>query len=763
MRAASVFADYWGRIATNAAPAVSFRVDPSVSASGRDAYRVVERDGRLVFTGANGRSLLYAVYDFLERHGCGWFWDGDRLPPKGFVDVAATDVREESKYDYRAIRYFAHRGLTRFQAEHWGLADWQREIDWCVKRRLNCLMPRIGMDDVWQKAFPEIVPYPDPAKPVHTGRAGYDNRDLFWSLAYRGELRRALTAYATARGLMVPTDFGTMTHWYSRTPQEFLEAKRPPFLPQATKDYSEPTGLVWDIFQGEWLADYWRLTEAAVAAGYGDGDLLHTIGLGERLCFADRAKNLKLKTDVLGRLFDLVSEKAPRAKVLLAGWDFYAAWSPAEVRAFVPQLDPQRVIVWDYEADAVAGWNPRFLEPQGNFTRWGLVGRVPYTFGIFLAYEQALDIRANYPLIEARQKLVEDDPMCKGYIFWPESSHTDTFLLRYFTANAWKGGRTSAELLPAFCRARYGEQAAAFESLWSRVIPPSALFDWFGNYGSRLVSERLKDEVADPWGRPFQDWLAALEGCERTFAALADVRWTDDFARRDAIDLARTLLDRLVETKRRQLVWSLRAWRDGTLGEPRRLTAALDDFAFLASAMTRLLALHEDYSLADSLDRLNAVHPVANPNFEHVLVDNAVNGYCRSHQYEAAAFWYEPLARDCVVAARAKVAADDRTPIDDAALAAKSEAYHQAMLTRPLVEMRPTAPRTEAAFRALMRELAARLRSLDTEARRNGDDSRREISSTNSPCSPISVSSAAGPASESGAAGEHDKNGKEPK
>ena len=27
-----------------------------------------------------------------------------------------------------ALRYFAHRGLKRFQAEHWSLADWQREI-----------------------------------------------------------------------------------------------------------------------------------------------------------------------------------------------------------------------------------------------------------------------------------------------------------------------------------------------------------------------------------------------------------------------------------------------------------------------------------------------------------------------------------------------------------------------------------------------------------------------------------------------------------
>ena len=704
-----VFRDYWAKIATNPPPAVSFRVDRAVSKSGNDAYSIRERDGALVFTGSNARSVLYAVYDFFGRKGCSWFWDGDRLPPKGAVAVGGTDVREESKFEYRAIRYFAHRGLARFQSEHWGLEDWKKEIDWCLKRRLNCLMPRIGMDDVWQKAFPDIVPYPDPARPVLTGRKGYDNRDLFWPLQYRGELRKALTDYATERGLYVPTDFGTMTHWYARTPQEFLDAKNPPFLPQATRDYSEKTGLVWDIFRGEWLANYWHLTETSLAAGYGGRELLHTIGLGERLCYSDRAKNLKIDEDVMAKLFELAGAKSPQSKILLAGWDFYSTWSPAEVRDFVSGLDPEKVIVWDYEADAVEGWNPRFLEPQGNFTHWGLIGRVPYTFGIFLAYEAALDIRANYPLIEARQKLVENDPMCKGYIFWPESSHTDTFLLRYFTANAWKGGKASTELLPEFCRERYGAQAAAFENVWRRVIPASALLDWGGNYASRLTSATLKDEEADPWGRPLQDWFAALRGCEDTFAALAEMKWTDGFARRDSVDLARTLLDRLLEAKRRQLVWSVNAWRNGILGEQRRFDAVVGDFEFLHAAMTRLLALHEDYSLADSLDRLDATHPVANPNFGHVLVDNAVNGYCRSHQYEAAAFWYEPLARDCAAAVRAKVASGDRaTPIDTKALAAKSEAYHQSLLTRPLAEMRPTAPRTEAAFRTLMRELARR-------------------------------------------------------
>ena len=46
---------------------------------------------------------------------------------------------------------------------------------------------------------------------------------------------------------MAPEDFGTMTHWYSRTPEDFLEKKNPPFLPQATSGYAEKNGLVWDV------------------------------------------------------------------------------------------------------------------------------------------------------------------------------------------------------------------------------------------------------------------------------------------------------------------------------------------------------------------------------------------------------------------------------------------------------------------------------------------------------------------------------------
>ena len=87
-----------------------------------------------------------------------------------------------------------------------------------------------------------------------------------------------------------------MTHWYSRTPEDFLNKVNPPFLPQTTGDYKERNGLVWDIRDDKWVDMYWKLTQTAVDAyGRPGAGLLHTIGLGERLCYTNRADNLKLK------------------------------------------------------------------------------------------------------------------------------------------------------------------------------------------------------------------------------------------------------------------------------------------------------------------------------------------------------------------------------------------------------------------------------------------------------------------------------------
>ncbi|MBN2309961.1 MAG: hypothetical protein JXR94_13385, partial [Candidatus Hydrogenedentes bacterium] len=260
-----------------------------------DAYRIksAKQEGRqfLFLAGGNGRSTLYAVYDFFERRaGCRYFWDGDIIPKQAAIDMARLDIAESPRFAYRGIRYFAHRSLDRFQAEHWGPAQWEREIDWLLKKRLNLFMLRIGMDDVYQKAFPDIVPYPPDDAPLPEAvPRSYDDRTTAWPLRYRGELRKHVLQYARDRGLIHPEDTGTMTHWYSRTPKAFLDAVSPAFMPQSGGAYrGNPTGAVWDIRDDVNLDNYWKLTQAHIDA-YGRPEMFHTIGLAERNVFPDRA------------------------------------------------------------------------------------------------------------------------------------------------------------------------------------------------------------------------------------------------------------------------------------------------------------------------------------------------------------------------------------------------------------------------------------------------------------------------------------------
>ena len=687
--------------------AVTFALDPKVSASGKDAYAIQSVGAGAKVTGSNMRSVWYGLYDLLERRGgCRWFWDVDVVPQKESLDLSGLDVKEEAQFEYRAIRYFAHRGLTRFQAEHWGPDDWRREIDWCLKRRLNVFMLRIGQDDLFQRTFPETCASPDPSKALPGHGKGYDNRSLFWSLEYRGKLRQRLQRYAFDRGLMVPEDFGTMTHWYSRTPEDFLARKNPPFLPQATQGYSERNGLVWDVRDDKWVDEYWRLTQTAVDA-YGQGkdqQLLHTIGLGERNCFTNRSENLALKIACLEKFLARAHRDYPNAKTLLAGWDFYFTWKPDEVRALVARLDPKRDIIWDYEGDSTRDYRPEMMGLGGNnFTQWGVVGKFPYTYSVFLAFESALDVRANYPLIEARQKIVQNDPKCVGYIFWPESSHTDILLLRHFTANAWSREAVPvADVLDEFCHSRYGANAERLKAIWQKVIPMSYMLDWGSNYSYLFTRETLGRSQWNAGKELSLKWGPAVAEAPAVFAALADVDWRGEAMRRDTIDLARTALDRLIIQRTREFVRDYELWRaNKRSGDD--LVARIDVLAALVERMADVLALHTDYSLWESYLRLDAVEKVRNSDFPQVLFENASCSYCQSHQYELARHWYAPRARAFARRVAELVAAGDRK----AELKLLSgEAERLALMKQSLASLKPTLPRTAESYVRVMRALS---------------------------------------------------------
>lgn len=671
------------------------------------ALRSLSWKGRrvLVLAGGRGRSTLYSVYDFFQRRGdCRYFWDGDRVPRGETLDITGLDVREHPRFELRGLRYFAHRSLHRFQAEHWSYEDWCREIDWIAKKRLNFFMLRIGQDDLYQRAFPELVDYPPAEGVLPEAEGGYDDRTLFWPLQYRGELRKKILQYAFDRDLVHPEDCGTMTHWYSRTPKQFLEKVQPDFMPQTTGGYRQPTGLVWDIRQKQNLDNYFKLTDTSVRE-YGRPELFHTIGLAERRCSDDRRVNLELKLYTYRRIARHLQQNYPNARLLIASWDFIMYWEPEEVQKLVAELDPSRAVILDYTSES---------EDEINFfANWGIQGHFPWTFGIFHGYEPNSDIRGDYRQIVKRLSLAAGDESCQGMIFWPELSHSDTFMLDYFTANAWRPlEKTPEEQLKDFCAGRYGpdEKGMEMTSLWEGFFPLIGLSCWqfgrnqpkyrrfreyfFDIFYSPTVFTRCYSRE-DSYNEPIRYYLEQarphLERAGQTLhrlAALSDEARQDVFIFRDAMDIARTTAGRILNLGIYRLDDLFLRWREGEKlgGEIQRLCG---DCERLLELLGELLGQHPDYSLNATMERMRGVHPV-NPAFELALKHNADNGYCRSYIFELVKYLCLPevsflFGEIC----KAVEGAPEDYRSDDSSCEANRTWFMTAFEQKPLCEMKP--------------------------------------------------------------------------
>ena len=678
-----------------------------------DSYRIKsEKKGghwNLLLAGGNARSTMYAVYEFFKSQGCRWFWDGDVVPKTGVVDLSGQDVYEVSQFEWRATRYFAHRGLRRFSAEMWGPEDWKREIDWLLKNRLNLFFFRLGMDDLFQKAFPEYCKYPDASKPIPGQGEGYDNRQLFWPLEYRGKLRKEFTDYAFARGLMIPPDFGTITHWYTRTPEDFLKGAKPEFLPEPARGYAAvDSGKVWDVRQDKWMDAYWKLTEAEIANYGRTPGPLHTIGFSERSLFDNRADNLKMKVETTKRMFDRALKSYPDATILFAGWDFYSTWTPDELKDYWPTLDPKHVVIFDYEANA---YRPEhFNGVNSNFTKWGLIGKFPYVFGTFF-YESGTPIHTDYDLILKRRKFVEGDPMCKGTILWPEASHVDILEQRFFTDNAWKfTDETVDGLIDGFCADRYGRQAKAMAEIWRKVVPMSVKCagssgPWRANYADKILTHLAGDYGLneEPEHHHKKYGWDAFKDAPQVFAELAKLDWRDGFVRRDTIDLARTVADRLMLEAICDTQWGWYGWQTKKPGDTAKSVLHEADLILkLADLLGRVLSLHADFSLWETYKATDAIERIKLAGFDRVLLENAVNSYCLSHQAEPAIHLYPKMLAAWRDELAAKLAAGDRKAH---LKGAGVKALFKPFWKNDLRAVRPTLPRTEENYRETMREL----------------------------------------------------------
>lgn len=600
---------------------------------GTDSYCIKSFtvDGRkiLLLAGGRGRSTIYAVYDYFERYaGCHYFWDGDCIPHMDSLPMENICVNEEPHFRYRGLRYFAHRGLKRFQAEHWSLEDWKREIDWMMKKRLNFFMLRIGMDDVWQRAFPEAVSYPDGFTKI-TEYDHYDDRSDFWTPEYRGKLRESILEYARMLDLDYPTDCGTMTHWYSRTPQEFIDKVNPAFVTDNSYGKSDKTGMVMDFRRPENMDRYMKLTKTMVETMEKRSDLFHSIGLGERKLFPEEPKkDFYMKLFAYRLITENLRREYPNSMLMLASWDFIYRWDPEDVKALLNELDPERTLILDYTSD--------ICDPEQSFLNWGLVNKFPWIFGFLHAYESENDLMGNYARCDERLKVAAEDPYCKGMIFWPELSHSDALILEYLSANAWSPlEKNIQQLIQDFCRNRYGRLANQMNDCWQQMLPLIETRDWSNiartQYWIKDTTNCAKGLVADDAAyRSFYEsnrieFLPILENAVCAVEGLARLEsFDDEFILRDTIDLTRTAIGPMLNMLFGKAVLE----RDSI-----DLSGIEKVYLGLWHNLAELLSLNNDFSMYHTLQELKKTAPT-NPDFEITLKHNICNSYCKQAAYE---------------------------------------------------------------------------------------------------------------------------------
>lgn len=609
----------------------------------------------LLLQGGLGRSTLYAVYAYFNHSGCAWFWDGDVVPKKSMDELWGKDIDilEKSRFQYRGLRYFAHRGCKRFQAEMWGFEDWKKEIDYLVKRKLNLFMLRIGQDDLFQKAFPDAVPYPTEdtmdklCEQDEFIKGGFFDRRLFWPLKYRGELRKKVLAYAFDRGLIHPEDCGTMTHWYSLTPIDFIENKKPTFFSDDS-DY-HTTGSVWDIREQSNFENYMALTTTHISE-YGKAEVFHTIGFAERLYSDDREKNLEMKKYMYDRYLQRLKEEYPTCPVFIASWDLWRTYKGDEVERLVSTLDKNQCIILDYTSDSLH---------TNNFTNWNIIGKFPYTFGIFHGYACDNDCLGYYSVTEERMTIAKNDSQCKGMIFWPELSHSDTLMQEFFVENAWAEEVVSVDkVIEKMCANRYEEYAEDMCKVWKLALPVISLAHWSmrpePNGNPEYYYLDLKDRFI-PWvlkgesEKTFLDGMdmekaknatASAKECFVLLNKLSNSIDKNEFMRRDIVDIARTLVGRYVNILLTlQGIAIVEYRKTGTNKE--KIVLYMQEAQKGLELLKQVLSTHEDFSLYHTLTELNRTEKVYE-GFEETLKNNTINWYCRTSIYESVKEVYIP-------------------------------------------------------------------------------------------------------------------------
>ncbi len=117
-----------------------------------DGYALEVSADRITLRGATPPAALFAVYDLLERLGCGWAVPGDdSVPSSPTLSIGELKVETRPEYSYRAMLDYPFVSIPQSIAN----------LDWLAKNRMNWVHPcenARGEPKVWYEWRETLVP-----------------------------------------------------------------------------------------------------------------------------------------------------------------------------------------------------------------------------------------------------------------------------------------------------------------------------------------------------------------------------------------------------------------------------------------------------------------------------------------------------------------------------------------------------------------------------------------------------------------------------
>lgn len=423
---------------------------------GIDGYIIKTTKRSLILAGNAIHSCLYAVYHFLNQYcGCGFFEDGDRIPPRETIVLPEIDIRERPFFRYRK---YPMAGIEMYGARWWDFEEWKKYLDWGAKHRYNVL-------DQQEKFVTGFV------QPFIWRRLGVQTELTDWQKE-QIDLRQKMFDYARMLGMKIQFSCVFYESQGARRPgnyawadslqfDEFIE-RSPTLVPLLTNSWSG-VPFPWIDPRTDFAREVVRIGVEELIRLFGT-DHLYALRQPSEDSFIDLS--LQEQQDVIRSVIvdmrTVIQEVDPQARIE-GGWSGWE-WSLPEIRQ--AQLDAMREAVGaGHTFIAAPGIEPGRLRQERVYQRENYFEGTPWWTGVIGMGAGTVNFFGDLAGTIREMRILADDPKgiekCEGFMLWPEAIRRNLMAVELYSLLGWADPREVelGNFLQRYALARYGAEA----------------------------------------------------------------------------------------------------------------------------------------------------------------------------------------------------------------------------------------------------------------------------------------------------------------